>query len=325
MDHVPRWHTWKGNISDQLCEEFPTCKKQCLIIPGDPPSKMSLHPSKTNIEPKDWSLENPWGPEGNLPFHKGEFQDPCQFYSVQDPFPSCHSKVERNLPRYMTPSQFPAVPRVACRQVLLPLSRQTGFNWKQRANQLKSQSVTSLGTGFGFGSRNCPFPVATFTRVRGFQDAIYMIQKPPLLFPSFSFRYSLCIIFQDFQASFLSSRPLKSWGQGKLFGIVHGDVHQWHTIWVPPKHSVVPETWLTQERPHGNGSIVALELQQVPSKPFATPIMCQNCVTVCMCGYIWHFPHCFSIENALWYWSIAPSVDLLSWLLALGFSWSSEG
>lgn len=82
---------------------------------------------------------------------------------------------------------------------------------------------------------------------RGFQDAIYMIQKPPLLFPSFSFRYSLCIIFQDFQGFFLSSRPFKSWGQGKLFGIVHGDVHQWHTIWVPPKHSVVPETWLTQE------------------------------------------------------------------------------
>ena len=24
-----------------------------LYIPGDPPSKMSLHPSKTNIEPKD--------------------------------------------------------------------------------------------------------------------------------------------------------------------------------------------------------------------------------------------------------------------------------
>lgn len=173
MDHVPRWHTWKGNISDQLCEEFPTCKKQCLIIPGDPPSKMSLHPSKTNIEPKDWSLENPWGPEGNLPFHKGEFQDPCQFYRTR--CSECSGSI----------SQLPFQSRTESAQIYdtitVPCSSPCGVStvssclYLDKRDSIGNSEPTNSRANpsppwgpQGFGSRNCPFPVATFRRVRGF-------------------------------------------------------------------------------------------------------------------------------------------------------------
>ena len=120
------------------------------------------------------------------------------------PFPSCHSKDFWHL------HSSPHFPRVVCRCVL-PLSRQTGFNWKHRANQLKSQSVTSLGSRFWqqFAGFNIQ---VRFEEIVGFQGTIYtIIQKPPLLFPALlSFRYNLRIISWDFQWSFLSSRPSES-------------------------------------------------------------------------------------------------------------------
>lgn len=188
---------------------FRPAKKQCQIIPGDPPSKMSLHPSKTNIEPKDWSLENPWGPEGNLRFHKGEFQDPCQFYRTR--CSECSGSI----------SQLPFQSRTESAQIYdtitVPHSSPCGVStvssclYLDKRDSIGNSEPTNSranpsppwGPADRFGSTNRPFPGDQHSREwGGFQDAIYMIHKPPLLFPSFSFRHSLCIILQDFQGSF---------------------------------------------------------------------------------------------------------------------------
>ena len=168
--------------------------------------------------------------------------------SVQDPFPSCHSKVERNLPRYMTPSQFPTVPGVACR-LCPPAFISTNGIQLETASQPTQEPIRHL-----LGDRQFVL-VAETARFRFQHSGEWGVFKTQytwsrnhlFFFHLFPLDTVSASSFKIFRGLFLSSRPFKSWGQGKLFGIVHGDVHQWHTIWVPPKHSVVPETWLTQE------------------------------------------------------------------------------